>query len=83
MNIEESYGANLVAAEGDIIGLVGWPVIAVSAPASCYAETGYRPETWVTLYSQDIGYSRLARSTCRRLNPTLDTISWILFARKS
>jgi len=51
--------------------------------ASCYAAQGYIPETWLTLYSRDIGYTRMARSTCLRLNPTLDTTSWILFARKS
>ena len=37
--------------------------ISVSISELLGCETGYRPETWVTLLSRDIGYTRLARST--------------------
>jgi hypothetical protein len=33
------------------------------AQVHCELLTGYSPETWVTLLSKDIGYTRLARST--------------------
>jgi len=49
--------------------------LAGSAPASCYADIWYVLKTSVTLCSQDIGYSRLAKSTWRQLTPTLETIS--------
>jgi|GEM_PF-4758322 len=39
----------------------------------------YSLRTWVTFYSKDIGYTLLTRSTLFTLNPTLDTIPWILF----
>jgi hypothetical protein len=40
---------------------------------------GHSIRTWVTFYSNDIGYTLLTRSTLSKFNPTLDTIPWILF----
>jgi hypothetical protein len=54
-----------------------------SAAANGYAAVGYSIKTWVTFYYQDIGYTLLTKSTLFTLNPTLDTIPWILFDCKS
>jgi hypothetical protein len=58
---------------------VGGPLVLLALPWAIV----YRFRTWFTLYSKDIAYTLEARSTCFRLNPTLDTISWILFVRNS